>query len=399
MVELEDLPSVGEKTAEKLRDAGFADMMRLATATPKELSVKAEIGEGVAEKVIEAARKSENIDFETAFDVLERRKEVGHITVGSQEFNDLIGGGIETQSITEVFGEFGSGKSQISHELAVTVQLPEELGGLDAECVFLDTENTFRPERIEQIANAFELDIDEVLRKIHVARAFNSAHQILMADKVNELIQQGSNIKLVIVDSLMAHFRAEYVGRESLAVRQQKLNQHLHSLQQIVPVFYAADAARDRDRLLRPPHPLRRRGDGHTDGGEGRAPRGQPSLRDEGLDVHSRSLRAVGDQRSPPGGRRPGLEPAGRCGQRAVSGHPRDRRGRLGVPIPGPRAQLLHRRHRSIPRGHDAKNHGRGGKTRGPADIPPGPEFLVSRFHEGGRHHRARPGSHPAAYG
>ena len=111
MVELEDLPSVGEKTAEKLRDAGFADMMRLATATPKELSVKAEIGEGVAEKVIEAARKSEKIDFETAYDVLERRRDVGHISVGSEGFNDLIGGGIETQSITEVFGEFGSGKS------------------------------------------------------------------------------------------------------------------------------------------------------------------------------------------------------------------------------------------------------------------------------------------------
>ena len=173
MVELEDLPSVGEKTAEKLRDAGFADMMRLATATPKELSVKAEIGEGVAEKVIEAARKSEKIDFETAYDVLERRRDVGHISVGSE-------GGIETQSITEVFGEFGSGKSQISHELAVTVQLPSEKGGLDGECVFIDTENTFRPERIEQIANGFELDIDEVLQKIHVARAFNSSHQILM---------------------------------------------------------------------------------------------------------------------------------------------------------------------------------------------------------------------------
>ena len=166
MVELEDLPSVGEKTAEKLRDAGFADMMRLATATPKELSVKAEIGEGVAEKVIEAARKSEKIDFETAYDVLERRRDVGHISVGSEGFNDLIGGGIETQSITEVFGEFGSGKSQISHELAVTVQLPPEKGGLDGECVFIDTENTFRPERIEQIANGFELDIEEVLQKI-----------------------------------------------------------------------------------------------------------------------------------------------------------------------------------------------------------------------------------------
>ncbi|SDA55372.1 DNA repair and recombination protein RadA [Methanobrevibacter millerae] len=240
MVELEDLPSVGEKTAEKLRDAGFADMMRLATATPKELSVKAEIGEGVAEKVIEAARKAENIDFETAYDVLERRKEVGHISVGSKGFNDLIAGGIETQAITEVFGEFGSGKSQISHELAVTVQLPVEQGGLDGECVFVDTENTFRPERIEQIANAFELPVDEVLQKIHVARAFNSAHQILMVDKINELIQSGTNVRLVIVDSLMAHFRAEYVGRESLAVRQQKLNQHLHSLQQIANTYNVA---------------------------------------------------------------------------------------------------------------------------------------------------------------
>lgn len=240
MVELEDLPSVGEKTAQKLRDAGFADMMRLATATAKELAVKAEIGEGVAEKVIEAARKAESIDFETAYDVMERRRDVGRITVGSEAFNELIGGGIETQSITEVFGEFGSGKSQISHELAVTVQLPRDHGGLDGECVFIDTENTFRPERIEQISNAFELDHEEVLQKIHIARAFNSAHQILMADKINELIQSGSNIKLVIVDSLMAHFRAEYVGRESLATRQQKLNQHLHALQNIANTYNVA---------------------------------------------------------------------------------------------------------------------------------------------------------------
>ena len=131
MVELGDLPGVGEKTAQKLIDAGFADMMRLATATAKELSVKAEIGEGVAEKVIEAARKAESIDFETAYDVMERRKDIGRITCGSTALDELIGGGIETQSITEVFGEFGSGKSQISHELAVTIQLPEEKGGLE----------------------------------------------------------------------------------------------------------------------------------------------------------------------------------------------------------------------------------------------------------------------------
>jgi len=240
MVELEELPSVGEKTAQKLRDAGFADMMRLATATAKELAVKAEIGEGVAEKVIEAARKAESIDFETAFDVMERRRDVGRIDIGSEAFNELIGGGIETQSITEVFGEFGSGKSQIAHELVVTVQLPEENGGLNGESVFIDTENTFRPERVQQIASGFDMDPEETLQKIHIARAFNSAHQMLMADKINEIIQQGSNIRLVIVDSLMAHFRAEYVGRESLATRQQKLNQHLHALQNIANTYNVA---------------------------------------------------------------------------------------------------------------------------------------------------------------
>jgi len=240
MVELEDLPNVGAKTAQKLREAGFGDMMRLATATAKELSVKVEIGEGVAEKIIEAARKAEKIDFETALDVMERRKDVGRITTGSKAFDELIGGGIETQAITEVFGEYGSGKSQLAHELVVTVQLPEDRGGLNGEAVFIDTENTFRPERVEQIANAFELNIEEVMEKIYIARAFNSSHQILMAEKVNELIQEGKNIRLVIVDSLTSHFRAEYVGRESLATRQQKLNQHLHTLQNIANTYNVA---------------------------------------------------------------------------------------------------------------------------------------------------------------
>ncbi|MCD7781176.1 MAG: DNA repair and recombination protein RadA [Methanosphaera sp.] len=240
MVELEELPSVGEKTAQKLRDAGFADMMRLATATPKELAVKVEMGEGVAAKVIEAARKAEKIDFETALEVKERRDDVGYITTGSKGLDELIGGGVETQSITEFYGEFGSGKSQISHELAVTVQLPMDEGGLEGEVVYIDTENTFRPERIEQIATGFGLDVEEVLSKIHVARAFNSSHQILMADKINELIQNDVNIKLIVIDSLMAHFRAEYVGRESLATRQQKLNQHLHSLQTIATSYNVA---------------------------------------------------------------------------------------------------------------------------------------------------------------
>ena len=196
MTELEDLPSVGEKTAQKLRDAGFADMMRLATATPKELSVKVEIGEGVAAKVIEAARKAEKIDFETAFEVMERREDVGRITTGSKGLDELIGGGIETQSITEVYGEFGSGKSQISHELSVTTQLPVEEGGLDGEVVFIDTENTFRPERIEQIAEGFGLNIEEVLKKIVVTNDdFKSALKEIQPSALREVLVQVPNVK------------------------------------------------------------------------------------------------------------------------------------------------------------------------------------------------------------
>lgn len=228
--QIDKLPGVGPATAEKLREAGYSDIMSIAVASPKELSDAAELGEASGAKIIQGARKQADVGkFETGSALLEKRLKVGRITSGSKLFDELLGGGFETQSIIELFGEYGSAKTQIAHQLCVTVQLPTDLGGLNKQAFFIDTENTFRPERIQQIAESLDLDPENVLQNIHVARAYNSSHQMLLVEKVKELSKQ-IPAGLLIVDSLTAHFRAEYVGRGALADRQQKLNKHMHDL-------------------------------------------------------------------------------------------------------------------------------------------------------------------------
>ena len=239
---LEDLPGVGPATAEKLREAGFGTVEAIAVASPGELVTAAEVGEATAAKIIAGARQAADVGgFETGDQILERRKQVGKVTTGSKSFNELMGGGMETQSIVELYGEFGSGKTQVAHQLAVNVQLPVEMGGLGGSAVIIDTENTFRPERIAQMVRGLppapdgqEWDPDEFLRNISVARAFNSNHQILLAESAMDLAEKSRSserpVRLLIVDSVTAHFRAEYVGRGTLADRQQKLNKHLHDL-------------------------------------------------------------------------------------------------------------------------------------------------------------------------
>ena len=229
-ISLDDLPGVGPATAEKLRDAGYTDLMDIAVESPQELVTVADLGLSTASKIISEARKLSNKDdFQTGKELFEKRADVGHITTGSKTLDELLGGGLESQSIIELFGEFGSGKTQIVYQLCVTTQLPKEQGGLDSDVYFIDTENTFRPERVAQMAEAYELDADEVLKRIHVARAFNSSHQMLLVDRVKELSKETPG-RLLVVDSLTAHFRAEYVGRGTLAERQQKLNRHMHDL-------------------------------------------------------------------------------------------------------------------------------------------------------------------------
>ena len=227
---IEDIPGVGESTAEKLRNAGFTDVMAIAVESPKNLADLSGVGEAVCAKIIAAGKQMAEIGaFETGEEILERRRAIGKITTSSETFNELMGGGFETQAIVEMYGEFGSGKTQIVHQLAVNVTLPKEQGGLNADTIYIDTENTFRPDRIEQMALAKGLDPIEVLKRIHVGRAYNSHHQMLLVDKAKDIARE-HNIGLVIVDSLTAHFRAEYIGRGTLADRQGKLNVHMHAL-------------------------------------------------------------------------------------------------------------------------------------------------------------------------
>ncbi|MBI4416022.1 MAG: DNA repair and recombination protein RadA [Euryarchaeota archaeon] len=236
---IEELPGVGPATAEKLKEAGFADLMAVAVASPQMLADVAEIGANVAVKIIQAAREAVDVGgFETGDVILERRKSVAKLTTGSKALDELLGGGLETQAITETHGEFGSGKSQLAHQLAVNATRPVDEGGLDGHTVWIDTEQTFRPERIVQMAEALDLDPDKILGKVHVARAFNSHHQMLLVDKANELAKDFP-IRLIVADSLTAHFRAEYIGRGVLAERQQLLNKHIHDLMRFGDVHNA----------------------------------------------------------------------------------------------------------------------------------------------------------------
>jgi DNA repair protein RadA len=234
-----DLPGVGEKIADKLKSAGYIDMMAVAAASPMELSNAAEIGEATASKIISAARETLEIGFEKATTILERRMKLGKISTGSKNFDALLGGGIETQSITETHGAFSSGKSQLGFQLAVNVQLPKEKGGLNGNCLFIDCENTFRPERIKQMAESMGLNAKDILENIQIARAYNSDHQVILTEKSGEMIKE-KNIKLLIVDSVTSLFRSDYSGRGELAARQQKLNRHLHTLQRLSEVYNLA---------------------------------------------------------------------------------------------------------------------------------------------------------------
>ncbi|MBI4017913.1 MAG: DNA repair and recombination protein RadA [Candidatus Aenigmarchaeota archaeon] len=234
-----DLPGVGEKTAEKLKEQGFEDMMAIAAAGTGELAERADLGEATAAKIIQAARDALDMGFETAADFLVKRTHIGKVSTGSNALNTLIGGGVETQAITEAHGAFGSSKSQLGFQLCVNVQLPPERGGLGKNAILIDTEGTFRPERIKQMAEALGIDPEQALKNVFVARAYNSDHQILLVEKLGDEIRK-RNIGIVVIDSITSHFRSDYLGRGTLANRQQKLNRHLHALQRLADVHNVA---------------------------------------------------------------------------------------------------------------------------------------------------------------
>jgi len=234
---IEDLPGVGPATSQKLRDLGYHTVESLAMATARELEPVG-VGEKKAFSIIEAARSSIGINFVRADELYKMRQTVLRLTTGSKALDKIVDGGLETQTISEFYGEYGSGKSQICHQLCVNVQLPPERGGLNGAALYVDTENTFRLERIVQMAKHVGLEPEQVVKNIIYAEAYTSDHQMFLLANADEVIK-ANNVKLIIVDSLTAHFRSEYIGREMLAPRQQRLNKHMHKLIGLARAFNA----------------------------------------------------------------------------------------------------------------------------------------------------------------
>jgi len=238
-IDVDEIEGVGNVTAQKLKAAGYGTVRDVAFASVKEL---ADIvgSEDRARQIIMAAQKLIGLQpFITAYELYQRRRGIKRISTGSNALDDLLGGGIETKAITEFVGEFGVGKTQLCHQLSVMVQLPEDKGGLSGKALYIDAENTFRPERIMQMAKYRGLDPYEALKNVLYARAYTSDHQIMIVDEAKKMIEK-ENIKLIVVDSLVTHFRAEYPGRENLAERQQKLNHHIAELLKIADIYNIA---------------------------------------------------------------------------------------------------------------------------------------------------------------
>lgn len=244
-MELDSIEEIGPATKLNLMKAGIGSVKELIVRGPHNIS---EITGISIEKAVELCNKarikleeSEVIDksFITATELYNKRQNIERVSTGSRSLNKLLGGGIETGSITELYGEFGSGKTQICHTTAILVQQKKKEGGLEGKAIYVDTENTFRPERIVSISKARNIDHLNSLENIIVAKVFNSSHQELVIQELGKVIEN-NNIKLVIIDSAISHFRAEFLGRGTLSDRQQRLNKLMHILIRIAELYNIA---------------------------------------------------------------------------------------------------------------------------------------------------------------
>lgn len=251
--DLKDIKGVGSGKAKKLEDAGYKDVIAVARSSARVLSEEVTgLGEDGAQNIIDAARemlRGKSEKFQTGSEVEDYQNSLKSITTSSEKLDGLLQGGIPTEYTTEVYGQFSSGKTQLSHQLAVNVQLPEDEGGLGKGAVFIDTEETFRADRIRQMAEAHGMDPEETLDNIHVTQPEDAAEQAqAVKDAMSELDLSDKGI--LIVDSVMAHFRSEYSGRGELGERQDRIGAMLKNLRGIasgynMAVFYTNQAYED----------------------------------------------------------------------------------------------------------------------------------------------------------
>lgn len=231
--EIADLKGVGPSTEQKLVDAGLSTLMSIAVSSPTEVSEISGVSEVNARKLIKEARDSLKLGFQKAKEFARRRDDIKRVPIGNDVFDNALGGGFESGCIVEVYGQYGSGKTQLAHLLAVN-SLAQNL---DNKVIYIDTENTFRETRIKDFSEAKGLDFDDVMDRIYITRAMNSDHQILLVEEVEKIVQQDNSYRVLIVDSLTSHFRSEYIGRGTLANRQQQLNKHMHKLLKIADLY------------------------------------------------------------------------------------------------------------------------------------------------------------------
>lgn len=247
-MKLSSLEGVGPVTTRKLSDAGIHNVMDLIVRGPVEISEITGMEKDTAEKIVNKARQhlvdggKLAGDFVSASEIYDNRQKIGRITTGTDCLDSLFGGGLETQALTEVYGEFGCGKTQFAHTMSVMVQKSKEEGGLEGGVLYIDTENTFRPERIVSIAKAHNMDPLQVLQNITVARAHSSSHQTLILESAGPVIE-ANNIKLIVADSAVGLFRSEYLGRGTLSNRQQKINHFVHLLSRYAEIYNCAAIA------------------------------------------------------------------------------------------------------------------------------------------------------------
>ncbi|KAE8746864.1 hypothetical protein FOCC_FOCC006423 [Frankliniella occidentalis] len=239
---------IGAADIKKLQEAGYNTIESIAFAPKKDLIAIKGISEQKADKLIAESSKLVPMGFTTATEFHQKRSEIIQLTTGSAELDRLLGGGIETGSITELFGEFRTGKTQLCHTLAVTCQLPIDQSGGEGKCLYIDTENNFRPERLVAVAERYNLSPTDVLDNVAFARAYNTDHQTKLLVMASAMMAESRQVNLelvlwyalLIVDSATAMYRTDYSGRGELAARQQHLARFLRMLLRLADEFGVA---------------------------------------------------------------------------------------------------------------------------------------------------------------
>lgn len=267
--DLTQLSGVGPATAEKLTEGGYSRIEDIAVASPGEISADTSIGNSKASGIINSARDEADVaGFQTGNEALSERQNINKITTGHSEIDNILEGGVEERALTELFGEHQAGKSQFTHQLCVNVQLPKEYGGAGKRAIYIDTEDSYRPERIVEMVHGLDDEIlqacmerdgitgtpedddameeltENFLSRVHNAAARNTNMQIMLAQDASDIAEEYRDtefpVGLLAVDSVIVHFRAEYIGRGELAERQQQLTKHMDDLTNFANRYDAA---------------------------------------------------------------------------------------------------------------------------------------------------------------